>query len=82
MERVDMHRLQELVRLHRMGTGCRAAAALLGMSPNTEREYRRALLASGLWDGAVDDLPPLTELRRAVDASAVAERASSAVQQS
>ena len=62
-----MHRLQELVRLHRMGTGCRAAAALLGMSPNTEREYRRALLASGLWDGAVDDLPPLTELRRAVE---------------
>ena len=30
--RVDMHRLQELVRLHRMGTGCRAAAALLCMS--------------------------------------------------
>lgn len=34
MERVDMHRLQELVRLHRMGTGCRAAARMLGMSPN------------------------------------------------
>lgn len=58
-----MHRLQELVRLHRMGTGCRAAAALLGMSPNTERVYRKALIASSLWDGAVDALPALDELR-------------------
>ncbi len=63
-----MHRPQELVRLHRMGTGCRAAAALLGMSPNTERVYRQALVASSLWDGAVDALPPLDELRRAVEA--------------
>lgn len=62
-----MHRLQELVRLHRMGTGCRAAAALLGMSPNTERVYRKALIASSLWDGAVDALPALIELRRAVE---------------
>ena len=52
-----MHRLQELVRLHRMGTGCRAAAALLGMSPNTERVYRQALIASSPWDGAVDASP-------------------------
>lgn len=66
-----MHRLQELVRLHRMGTGCRAAAALLGMSPNTERVYRQALIASSLWDGAVDALPPLDELRRAVEAERV-----------
>jgi hypothetical protein len=63
-----MHRLQELVRLHRMGTGCRAAASLLGMSPNTERVYRQALIASSLWDGAVETLPPLDELRRAVEA--------------
>ena len=42
-KRVEMHRLQELVRLHRMGTGCRKVANLLKMSPNTEREYRQAL---------------------------------------
>lgn len=62
-----MHRLQELVRLHRMGTGCRAAAQMLAMSPNTERVYREALIASNLWDGAVDALPALDELRRAVE---------------
>ena len=30
-KRVDMHRLQELVRLHRMGTGPREAARMLKM---------------------------------------------------
>ena len=73
MERVDMHRLQELVRLHRMGTGCRAAARLLGMSPNTERVYREALLAAGLWDGPAELLPALDELRRAVEAQCPAK---------
>jgi transposase len=63
-----MHRLQELVRLHRMGTGCREAAAMLAMSPNTERVYRQALIAASLWDGDVDALPALDELRRAVEA--------------
>ena len=38
-----MHRLQELVRLHRMGTGAREASPLLEMSPNTERAYRTGL---------------------------------------
>lgn len=61
-----MHRLQELVRLHRMGTGNRAAARLLGMSPNTERQYRRALEQVELWDGSVNELPSLEELRAAV----------------
>lgn len=36
--RIDMDRLQELVRLHRMGTGAREAAHLLRMGPNTERD--------------------------------------------
>jgi transposase len=63
-----MHRLQELVRLHRMGVGYRAAAGMLAMSPNTERVYRDALIAAGLWDGPVDALPALDELRRAVEA--------------
>lgn len=46
--RVDMDRLQELVRLHRMGSGGREVARLLGMSPNTERTYRIVLEAAGL----------------------------------
>jgi hypothetical protein len=49
--RVDMDRLQELVRLHRMGSGGREVARLLGMSPNTERTYRIVLEASGLLAG-------------------------------
>ena len=47
-KRVDMHRLQEMVRLHRMGTGPREVAKLLEMSPNTERRYREALIAGQL----------------------------------
>jgi hypothetical protein len=58
-----MHRLQELVRLHRMGTGAREVARLLGMSPNTEREYRRALGLAALLEGPVDVLPELAVLR-------------------
>ena len=65
--RVDMDRLQELVRLHRMGTGAREVARLLGMSPNTERSYREALRTAQLLDGAVDDIPALDVLRAAVD---------------
>jgi transposase-like protein len=38
-----MHRLQDLVRLHRLGTRARTVARRLGMSPNTERRYRRIL---------------------------------------
>jgi transposase len=66
VERIDMHRLQELVRLHRMGTGAREVARLLGMSPNTERQYRTALESAGALAGDVDALPPLDELRAAV----------------
>jgi DNA-binding CsgD family transcriptional regulator len=35
-----MHQLQELVRLHRLGTGAREVARLLGVSPNTARVHR------------------------------------------
>ncbi len=64
--RVDMDRLQELVRLHRMGTGDREVARLLGMSPNTERAYRLALEAAGLLSG-LPDLPTLEKLKAAVE---------------
>jgi len=66
MRRIDMDRLQELVRLHRMGTGFRESARLLAMSPNTERQYRTALNAAGLFDGAVEELPLLEKLKAAV----------------
>jgi len=65
--RVDMDGLQELVRLHRMGTGDREVARLLGMSPNTERQYRRALATAGLLAGAVEELPALEVLKAAVE---------------
>ena len=55
--RTDMHRLQELVRLHRMGVGAREIARILGISPNTERSYRRALDAEALLAGPTDALP-------------------------
>jgi len=54
-QRVDMHRLQELVRMHRF----------LKMFPNTEREYREALLAAGLLAGPVDELPELGAIEAA-----------------
>jgi len=67
MRRVEMDRLQELVRLHRMGTGAREVARVLQMSPNTEREYRLALQAEGLLAGAVDEVPMLEVLRAAIE---------------
>ena len=61
-----MHRLQELVRLHRMGTGSREVARLLRISPNTERAYRRALEAAGLLKGDIEALPDLGVLSQAM----------------
>lgn len=65
-KRTDMHRLQELVRLHRLETGAREAARLLGLSPNTERRYREALAAAGLLQGPTEAIPALEELKAAV----------------
>ncbi len=61
-----MHRLEELVRLHRMGTGSREVARLLRMGPNTERQYREAIAAEGLLGGSPDELPLLEALKAAV----------------
>jgi transposase len=63
-----MHRLQEMVRLHRLGGGtAHEIAASLRMSPNTERKYRNALTSAGLLAGSVDALPPLEELKAVVE---------------
>jgi transposase len=64
--RVGMHRLQELVRLHRLEAGDREIARVLGMSPNTERQYRKALIAAGLLVGDPSSLPELEVLKSAV----------------
>ena len=61
-----MHRLQELVRLHREGRGAREVARLLRMSPNTERRYRNRLGEAGLLEGDVNLLPELAVLKAAV----------------
>lgn len=68
MRKVSMHRLQELVRLHRLGEGPRSVARQLKMSPNTEREYRTALEAAGLLVGDVEALPELEVLKLAIEA--------------
>lgn len=65
-KRVDMHRLQEFVRLHRLGSTSRDLARLLKMGRNTQREYRRCLEKAGLLDGDPDDLPELEMLKAAV----------------
>ncbi len=69
-KRIETHVLQDLVRLHRMGSGAREVARLLGVSPNTEREYRRALGSAGILGGDPNELPSLEALRSAVHAFA------------
>src|SRR5947209_6954878 len=64
---VPMHRLEELVRLHRLRTGAREVARLLKMSPNTERQYRVAFAAEELLVGPAKQLPALDVLRAAVE---------------
>ena len=65
--RIAMHRLEELVRLHRLGTPVHEVARLLKMGPRTERAYREALIDAGLLYGSTDDsLPALEELKSAV----------------
>lgn len=57
-KRTSMHRLQELVRLHRQGRSRREIARLLQMSRNTVREYQEVLATAGLLDGPLPDVPP------------------------
>ncbi len=67
MGRLDMHTLQEFVRLARMGTGFRGVARMLRISPNTEREYRKVFEAEGLLVGDPNDLPELAVLQAALE---------------
>jgi len=65
-----MHRLQELVRLHRLGRNVRDVAVLLKMGRSTEQKYRKALAQAGLLEGDPQELPELHELKLAVGAGA------------
>lgn len=65
-ERVDMPRLQDMVRLHRKGVKYRKIARLLKMSSNTERKYREALNKGGLLNGDPDDIPTLEMIKSVV----------------
>lgn len=49
-----MHRLQEIVRLRRLGRGSRSIARELKISPNTERRYRTIFAEAGLLEGDPD----------------------------
>ena len=64
--RTDMHRLQEVIRLHRLGVSSRRIARRLGMGRDTIRSYLKLLSQASLLDGAVDELPPLESLRQLV----------------
>lgn len=62
---VEMHRLQELVRLHRLKVGAREVCRLLGMGRSTEARYRELLARAGLLAGDPTDLPTLEVIRAA-----------------
>jgi transposase len=64
--RTEMHRLQDLVRFHRLKTGARETARLLGMGPNTERMFREAIAEAGLLEGPSEELPSMEALRSAI----------------
>jgi transposase len=63
---IDMHRLQEAVRLHRLGNSQRKIAEKLGMGRTTLRRYFAALNEAHLLDGGTEVLPDLAALRDAV----------------
>lgn len=63
---IAMHRLQEAVRLHRLGNSQRKISDKLRMGRTTLRRYLAALAAAHLLDGSADALPELTLLRDAV----------------
>lgn len=73
--RTDMHRLQEMVRLHRMGASSREIARQLRMGRDTIRCYLRGLRRAGLLEGSAEDLPDITELRVGVGEHAPATKA-------
>jgi len=66
--RTYMHRLQDLICLHRQGEGSRVIARQLRMGRETIRTYLRALKEAELLDGSADALPELEILQQALAA--------------
>ncbi len=64
--RTDMHRIQELVRLHRLGQGQRAIAQQLRMGRETIRTFQGKLREAGLLEGCPADLPDSAVLKEVV----------------
>jgi transposase len=62
-KRIGMHRLQEAIRLHRLGRSRRAIAGQLRIGRNTIREYFKAISKTGHLDGEPDELPAANILR-------------------
>ena len=61
-----MHRLQELIRLHRLGRSHRQIARQLRMGRDTIRDYATAFSKAGLLEGPADALPARSVLQAAV----------------
>lgn len=71
--RTDMHRLQEMLRLHRLGRGSRDIARQLKMGRDTIRQWLRTLAAAGMLEGPAEELPELDTLRAIVEEHAPTE---------
>jgi transposase len=63
-----MHRIQELVRLHRLGQRQRSIAKQLRMGRETIRSYQVKLREAGLLEGPADELPESAVLKEAIGA--------------
>ena len=64
--RIDMHRIQEVIRLHRLGRSRRVIARQLRMGRNTIRSYQEQLKKAGLLEGSADDLPAIEAVQAVI----------------
>jgi transposase len=74
----DMHDIQELIRLHRLGVPVRKAGAQLAISPNAHLGYRTKLAAAGLLAGDPTKLPSLAQIRAIIPMKLPPQQVSSA----
>lgn len=65
-KRTDMHRIQEVVRLYRLGQGQRSIAQQLRMGRDTIRTYEEKLREAGLLEGCPGDLPDTEALKEVI----------------
>ena len=65
--KIDMHQLQEVIRLHRLGKSRRTIARQLQMGRDTIRSYLEIFSREGLLEGSADTVPEQAVLRAAID---------------